>query len=190
APLASLQRSPGRLFIEFALSVSGPVVISAFVALTLSLTMSARVLKSLEGAQHGPVFNFFERGFSWLSSAYERGLKLALRHRVLMVGVTIGTLAVMVLAFRGLEQDFLPQEDKSRMFCLVLTPNGSTSEFTDRQLRKAEKIIASVPEVATYGAMVAPGFNGPGQGNLVVVFVRFMDLSHGKRWDPHIGPGP
>ncbi|TMQ01616.1 MAG: efflux RND transporter permease subunit [Verrucomicrobia bacterium] len=190
APLAFQKSATGRLFIEFAVAVSGAVVISAFVALTLSPTMSARVLKSLQGAQHGPVFNFFERGFNWLSSAYERGLKLALRHRVLMVGVTIGTLAVMVLAFRGLEQDFLPQEDKSRMFCLVLTPNGSTSEFTDRQLRKAEKIIASVPEVATYGAMVAPGFNGPGQANLGVIFVRFKDLSQRQRSVQQIVLGP
>ena len=47
----------------------------------------------------------------------------------------------MLFAYKGLEQDFLPLEDKSRMFCIVFTPNGSTSEFTDRQLQKAEKIV-------------------------------------------------
>ena len=179
------------MFIEFAVAVSASVVISAFVALTLSPAMSARVLKSLEGVKHGPVFNFFERGFHWLAAAYGQGLQWALRHRMLMVMVTLGTLVVMVLAFRGLEQDFLPQEDKGRMFCLVLTPNGSTSEFTDRQLRKAEKIIADVPEVATYGAMVAPGFNGPGQANLGIIFVRFKDLSQRKRsvQEMVLGPG-
>ena len=54
-------------------------------------------------------------------------------------GTSGSALAGMVAAYFKLEQDFLPQEDKSRMFALVLTPNGSTAEFTDRQLRKAEK---------------------------------------------------
>src|SRR6059036_1311524 len=152
-PLAFQKSATGRLFIEFAVAVAGSVIISAFVALTLSPAMSARILKPLEGVKHGPVFNFFERGFDWLAHTYGRGLQWALRHRMLMVMVTLGTLVVMVLAFRGLEQDFLPQEDKGRMFCLVLTPNGSTSEFTDRQLQKAERIVASVPEVDTFGAM-------------------------------------
>src|SRR6266536_1739651 len=189
-PLAFLKSTTGRLFIEFAVAVAGSVTISAFVALTLSPAMSARVLKPLEGVKHGPVFNFFERGFHWLAAAYGQGLKWALRHRVLMVVVTLGTLVVTVLAFHGLEQDFLPQEDKGRMFCLVLTPNGSTSEFTDRQLRKAEKIIADVPEVAAYGAIVAPGFNGPGQANLGVIFVRFKDRKERKRSVQEIVLGP
>jgi multidrug efflux pump subunit AcrB len=63
----------------------------------------------------------------------------------------------------------------------VITPNGSTSEYTDRQLQKAERIIASVPEVDTFGAMVAPGFSGPGQANLGIIFVRFKDQSQRKR---------
>jgi multidrug efflux pump subunit AcrB len=46
-------------------------------------------------------------------------------------------MVAMFFAYKGLEQDFLPLEDKSRMFCMVFTPNGSTSEFTDRQLQKA-----------------------------------------------------
>jgi multidrug efflux pump len=191
APLAFQKSATGRLFIEFAVAVSASVIISAFVALTLSPAMSARVLKSLEGVRHGPIFNFFELGFDWLASSYSHGLKWALRHRVLIVSVTFGILAVMIWALNALERDFLPQEDKSRMFCLVFTPNGSTSEFTDRQLRKAEKIIASVPEVATYGAMVAPGFNGPGQANLGVIFVRFKPLGERKRsvQDIVLGPG-
>jgi multidrug efflux pump len=190
APLAFFKSATGRLFIEFAVAVSASVIISAFVALTLSPAMSARVLKPLEGVKHGWLFNFFERGFDWLASSYSHGLKWSLRHRVLIVFVTVGTLAVIALAFGALEKDFLPQEDKSRMFCMVFTPNGSTSEFTDRQLRKAEKIIASVPEVATYGAMVAPGFNGPGQANLGVIFVRFKPLGERKRSVQQIVLGP
>ena len=190
APLAFQKSTTGRLFIEFAVAVCGSVIISAFVALTLSPAMSARILKPLEGVKHGPVFNFFERGFDWLAGSYSRGLRWSLRHRVLMLLVTVGTLVVMALAYLGLEQDFLPLEDKSRMFCIVLTPNGSTSEFTDRQLQKAERIVAAVPEVATFGAVVAPAFAGPGQANFGVIFVRFKDHSERKRSVQEIVYGP
>lgn len=99
-------------------------------------------------------------------------------------------MVVMVAAFLGLEQDFLPQEDKGRLFALVITPNGSTSEFTDRQLRKAEAIIASVPEVWSYGAIVAPGFSGPGQASFGIVFVTFNDKSERRRSVQEIVNGP
>jgi len=189
-PLAFQKSNTGRLFIEFAVAVAGSVIISAFVALTLSPAMAARLLKPLEGVKHGPLFNFFERGFHWLADTYGRGLKWGLRHRVLMLTVTLGTLVLGALAFVGLEADFLPVEDKSRMFCMVMTPNGSTSEFTDRQLQKAEKIIASVPEVDTFGAMVAPGFAGPGQANFGIIFVRFKDRSERNRSVQDIVYGP
>ena len=189
-PLAFQKSTTGRLFIEFAMAVSGAVVISAFVALTLTPAMAGRILKPLEGVKHGSLFNWFERGFHWISTTYGRGLRWALHHRVFMLMVTLGTMVVMFFAYRGLEQDFLPIEDKSRMFCMVFTPNGSTSEFTDRQLQKAEKIVAAVPEVESYGAMVAPAFAGPGQANLGVIFVRFKDKGERKRSVQEIVHGP
>ena len=76
------------------------------------------------------------------------------------------------------------------MFAIVLTPNGSTSEFTDRQLKKAEKIIASTPEVKSYGAIVAPGFSGPGQSSFGIVFVSFKDRSERRRGTDEIVNGP
>ncbi|MBX3732104.1 MAG: efflux RND transporter permease subunit [Verrucomicrobiae bacterium] len=190
APLAFQKSTTGRLFVEFAVTVAGSVIISAFVALTLSPAMASRLLKPIRDVKHGRLFLLFERLFDGLAAIYGRGLRWALGHRVLMVGVTLGTMVVMVAAFRGLEQDFLPQEDKGRLFALVITPNGSTSEFTDRQLRKAEAIIASVPEVWSYGAIVAPGFSGPGQASFGIVFVTFNDKSERRRSVQEIVNGP
>ena len=190
APLAFQKSTTGRLFVEFAVTVAGSVIISAFVALTLSPAMASRLLKPIRDVKHGRLFLLFERLFDGLAAMYGRGLRWALGHRVLMVGVTLGTMVVMVAAFLGLEQDFLPQEDKGRLFALVITPNGSTSEFTDRQLRKAEAIIASVPEVWSYGAIVAPGFSGPGQASFGIVFVTFNDKSERRRSVQEIVNGP
>lgn len=190
APLAFQKSTTGRLFIEFAVAISGAVIISAFVALTLTPAMAARILKPLEGVKHGWLFNWFERGFTGLASLYGRGLRRALHHRIFMLFVTLATVAAMFFAYKGLDQDFLPLEDKGRMFCMVFTPNGSTAEFTDRQLQKAEQIVATVPEVESFGAMVAPGFAGPGQANMGVIFVRFSDRSERKRSVQEIVHGP
>ena len=190
APLAFQKSTTGRLFVEFAVAVAGSVIISAFVALTLTPAMAARVLKPLKDVRHGPIFLFFERTFDKLSSLYGRSLGWSLRHRAPILAVAVGSFALMFAAYRGLEQDFLPQEDKSRMFCMVITPNGSTSEFTDRQLRKAERIIAELPDVTSYGAIVAPGFGGPGQASFGVLFVTFKDKDKRERSVQDIVYGP
>lgn len=190
APLAFQKSTTGRLFIEFAVAVAGSVIISAFVALTLSPAMAARVLRPLEGVKHGRLFNFFERAFDWFADTYGRSLRWSLRHRGLVALAGFGSLALMIVSYRALEQDFLPQEDKGRMFCMVITPNGSTSEFTDRQLVKAERVVGAIPEVSSYGAIVAPGFQGPGQASLGIVFVTFVDKSERKRSVQEIVYGP
>ena len=191
-PLAFQKSTTGRLFIEFAVAVAGSVVISAFVPDLVPGDGVPWLLKPIHGLKpsrvHVPVF---ERVLDGMAAVYSQGLRWALGHRVTMVLVTVATMVLMVLAYRrGLEQDFLPQEDKSRLFALVITPNGSTSEFTDRQLRKAEAVIRSVPEVASYGAMVAPGFNGPGQASFGIVFVTFRIGANGSVPFQEIVNGP
>jgi len=180
-PLAFQKSTTGRLFIEFAVAIAGSVIISAFVALTLSPALAARVLKPVHEEKLRGVFGVFEAVLKWITRAYAVTLRWSLRHRIVALLATIGTVVLMVVAYRKLEQDFLPMEDKGRLFAMVTTPNGSTSEFTDRQLYKAEEIIKSVPEVSSYGAMVAPGFSGPGQASFGIVFVTFTDRSERER---------
>ena len=189
-PLAFQKSTTGRLFVEFAVAVSVSVIISAFVALTLSPAIAARVLKPIQVKKATGLFGVFEAILDAVTRGYLSSLRWALRHRFLSVLVTLGTVALMIFAYRGLDKDFLPQEDKGRMFAIVLTPNGSTSEFTDRQLRKAEAIVASVPEVKSYGAVVGMGINGPGQASVGMIFVTFEDQSLRKRSTQKIVNGP
>ncbi|HVY69456.1 MAG TPA: efflux RND transporter permease subunit, partial [Verrucomicrobiae bacterium] len=189
-PLAFQQSQTGRLFVEFAVAVCGSVVISAFVALTLSPMMASRLLKPIHAQKHGALFRFFERVLNGMTNAYTACLRWCLAHRITMLAVTVATFVLMVVSYRALDQDFLPEEDKGRLFCFMFTPNGSTSEFTDRQLHKLEKIITTVPEVDTYAAMVAPGFNGPGQATVGILFVTFKELGERKRSVQEIVNGP
>jgi multidrug efflux pump subunit AcrB len=115
-------------------------------------------------------------------------LQWSLAHRGIIVAIGVGTLALMVILYHSLEKEFLPEEDKGRLLCFVVAPEGATAEYTDRMVRKMENILSQVPEVAAYGSVVAPGFSGPGQANQGIVFVRFNDKR--KRSVQEILDGP
>jgi len=178
-PLAFQTSSTGRLFVEFAIAIAGSVLISAFVALTLTPMMSARILKHVE-KKPGSLVRWFEAAMHSVSSVYERVLGAVLRRhlgiRVLgMLGLGGGVVACTLGLYATLEGDFLPEEDKGRLFCFVVAPEGSTPDYTDSMLREMEGILASTPEIDLYGAIVAAGFGGPGQGNSGIVFVKLKD---------------
>jgi hydrophobe/amphiphile efflux-1 (HAE1) family protein len=189
-PLAFQKSTTGRLFVEFAVAVAGSVTISAFVALTLSPAMAAKILRPVKQTKPRGLFAVFEATLDWITGHYSRALGWTLRHRVVALVATAATVVLMVFAYRGLDQDYLPIEDKGRLFSMVITPNGSTSEYTDRQLKKAEDIVAKYPEVKSYGAIVAPGFSGPGQSSLGVIFVSFVDRSEREHSVQEMVNGP
>ncbi|MCC7373917.1 MAG: efflux RND transporter permease subunit [Verrucomicrobiales bacterium] len=178
-PLAFQTSTTGRLFVEFAIAIAGSVLISAFVALTLTPMMSARVLKRVE-KKPGSVVRAFEAAMHWVAALYEGSLRWMLGAG--FVARLLGTALIGFLVIAGtvwlysaLEGDFLPEEDKGRLFCFVAAPEGSTPDYTDRMVTEMEGILANVPEVELYGAIVAPGFSGPGQGNSGIVFVKLKD---------------
>lgn len=173
-PLAFQTSTVGRLFVEFAVTVAVAVIISAFVALTLTPMMSARILKPhVEG--HNWLLRIFERFINWMTRLYSRWLDRALRHRWLTAGVGLASFALAGFFVQQLETDFLPDEDKGRLLCIVVAPEGSTSEYTDRQLRKMEAIVQQFPEVESYFSAVALSQGGPGDPSSGLMFMKFKD---------------
>ena len=148
-PLAFQTSATGRLFIEFAVTVAVSVIISAFVALTLDAD-DVRAHPQAALGRHNFLLRFFERFIAAITRIYGRWLDRALRHRWITVAVGLGSLALAVVLFGALEKEFLPEEDKGRLLCIVVAPEGSTSEYTDRQLRKMEEIVKQFPEVQSY----------------------------------------
>ena len=177
-PLAFVGGITGRLLIEFAAALTVSVMVSAFVALTLSPMAGARLLKPIHGQKHGWLFNFFERGFNRLSAFYERTLSWALRHRGWIVALAVATLGLSVYFFEQLDREFLPQEDKGWLLAMVLSPEGSTVEYTDRMLLQAEEIIETAPEISSRFSGVAMPFDGPGAATFGL---SFMNLAEGER---------
>ena len=87
-----------------------------------------------------------------------------------------------------MEEDFLPEEDKGRMFCLVIAPEGSTAAYTDRMVKQMEVITAEQPEVAGFFSATALGLNGPGNPAQGLMFVRLKEDRDRSVQDMMAGP--
>ncbi len=172
-PLAFQTSATGRLFLEFAATVAVSVIISAFVALSLAPMMAARILQPVHDKRQNFVLRFFERFMAGVTRRYERWLGRALRHRFATILVGALSLGAAGWLLGQLEKDFLPEEDKGRLFNVVVAPEGSTSEYTDRQLRKMEAIVSGVPEVDSYFSAVALSQGGPGDPSSGLMFIKF-----------------
>lgn len=187
-PLAFQSTTAGRLFIEFAIAVTGSVIISAFVSLTLTPMMAARILKPVEEEKHGRIYNFFGRGFDRVAASYLRVLRWSLGHRLTIAAMVAVTLGAMWYFYRSLPSEFLPEEDKGRLLVVMATPEGSTLEYTDRQMRKAEQIVSEIPEVRNYFSVIGLAQSGPGNPSRGFMFMSFHDERERSVQDVVAGP--
>ncbi|MBI1177256.1 MMPL family transporter [bacterium] len=193
-PLAFQTSATGRLFVEFAVAICAAVVVSTFVALSLSPMLSGRILRPVE-KKPGSLVRVFEATLHWVTDHYVSTLRrlvgLPLLSRLLLMAVFWGGIGYgSVWLWKHLEGDFLPEEDKGRVFAFMIAPEGSTTEYTDRMVREAEHILSEVPEVKVYGAIVAPGFSGPGSANNAIIFVHLKPRDQRKRSVQEIVRGP
>jgi len=170
-PIAFQSGTTGILFREFAVTLAGSVTISAFVALTLSPALGAYFLKP-PSANPPAYAKFLESVLHRISLFYTKSLAAALGHPRALLGLGAGILALTVLLYQAIPQEFLPDEDKGTIVAVVVTPEGSTTEATDRYIRQAEKIASEYPEVEGYFSAVALARGSPGQSNLGIMFMR------------------
>ncbi|MGA2043219.1 MAG: efflux RND transporter permease subunit [Roseiarcus sp.] len=110
-PLLLMGGIIGRLFREFAVTLSMTIVVSAAVSLTLTPMMASRFLKPAKEAHHGRLYALSERGFEAMLNGYERGLDLVLQFRFVTLLVFLGTLALSVYLFVIIPKGFFPQQD-------------------------------------------------------------------------------
>src|SRR5688572_229239 len=174
-PLAFLKGNTGRLFNEFGIAVAGSVVISGFVALTLTPMLCARILKVPK--RHGAIYQSLERGFDAIARNCGRLLRKAVTHRtVVVVGALLVTLAA-VFVFRSLEREFVPPEDRGWFFSFIIAPEGSSLAYTDGYQRRAEAIQAATPEIESFFSVVNIG-DGVSRG---IIFTNLKDWSDRER---------
>lgn len=174
-PLAFLKGSTGRLFNEFGIAVAGSVIISGFVALTLTPMLCAKILQVPQ--RHGPFYRILENGFNSLASGYARSLVFALRHRLVVVGITALVTASAFLVFRSLKREFVPAEDRGWFLTFIIAPEGSSLAYTDGYQRRAEAILSKTKDVSSFFSVVNIG-DGVSRG---IIFTNLEDWANRDR---------
>ena len=170
-PLAFLTGSVGRLFNEFGISLAVAILISGFVALTLTPMLSSKILKPLHGTGTNWASRSFDAFFEWLNRVYDRILRSALRHRVLMVVGSVVAVGLSALLFVILPRELVPIEDRGIGFGIVIAPEGATLDYTDRYMREVEKRLLPLPERRGLFTAVGLGFGGPGRVTNGILFL-------------------
>ena len=155
-PFAFATGRSGMLFIEFALTLAGAVLVSGFTALTLSPMMCSKLLRPNE--KHGRLFLFGDRVLKGLDRGYHRLLDRVLRARWPTVALAAIIVAGMVSLFLSLPEELAPMEDQGIIIAFGSAPEGSTIEYTDRYARQVEDILATIPEANRFFVIV--GFSG------------------------------
>ncbi|MDH3298793.1 MAG: efflux RND transporter permease subunit, partial [Gemmatimonadota bacterium] len=155
-PLAFLQGTAGRLFNEFGVALAGSVVISSFIALTLTPMVSAKLLRV--PASHGKLFLTFERGFNSIQNGYRRSLDLAVHHRLAVVTGAVFVVLGAGFAFRALEREFIPTDDRGFFIVFLQAPVGSSLQYTIEHQQRAEQIVQNTPGVEHHFSVI--GFFG------------------------------
>ena len=151
APLAFQTGRTGRLFIEFALALAGAVLVSGFVALTLSPMMCSKLLR--HETKHNAIYNTTERWFRAVIAGYRRLLDRALHHRVYVVGAALAVAATSIVLALALRSELSPLEDRGVIFGFVSAPEGATANYTADNLKLLEDIYKTVPEARAYNAL-------------------------------------
>ncbi|MGE5175426.1 MAG: efflux RND transporter permease subunit [Hyphomicrobiales bacterium] len=162
-PVSFLQGTVGRLFSEFGISVAVAVLFSGFVALTLTPMLCSRMLRPLHDEKQGAVSKGLDRFFDRMNDQFARSLGWFLDHRAVALAVAAVLLVAIGALFFLLPRELVPTEDRGVAFGIVIAPEGSTLEYTDRYMRQVESILLPLPERQGLFTATGLGFGGPGQ---------------------------
>src|SRR5690606_4041669 len=132
--------------IEFALTLAGAVLVSGFVALTLTPMMCATVLRHQKS--HGRIYSFIENLLVGLTVRYENSLKLALRHRAIVLVLGLIVALGSVVLFKTVKSELAPVEDRGVIYGIVTAHDDATIDYTLESMRRIEAMYADIPEAS------------------------------------------
>ncbi|HAS59402.1 MAG TPA: AcrB/AcrD/AcrF family protein [Algoriphagus sp.] len=171
-PVIFLTGTTGRLFREFGIVVAGSVIISSFVALTMTPMLSSKLLKRRE--KHNWFYNFTEPGFVWLNNQYDRALSWFMNFRWVAFLLIIFMGGGIYWLFNEIPSELAPTEDRGELRINMAGPEGATFDYMDRVIdQMVGDFLESFPEEEVSGliSVTSPGF---GTASTNSGFVRFI----------------
>jgi multidrug efflux pump len=164
----------GKLFREFAVTLSVAIAVSLLVSLTTTPMLCARFLKSRDESRHGRIYRMSESAFDWLHNEYASGLRWVLRHQLLMLCIVFGTVALNVYLYIIVPKGFFPQQDTGRLGGQTMAAQDiSFNAMRDKQ-RQLAQMTAEDPAVRSVTAFAGGGRNS---NNVGFMFVALKDLA-------------
>ena len=176
APVAFTTGRTGRLFVEFALTLAGAVLVSGFVALTLSPMMCSILLKHTKPAASWNPSSWIERGLVGLETGYGKAVGGAIRVRWLIVLLALAVAGTSVWLLRTTKRELSPIEDRGTVLSIFNGPDGASIDYTARYAERIEAIAKGIPEVDR--RFVVTGNPTVTQG---IAFMRLTDWNDRKR---------
>jgi multidrug efflux pump len=137
----------GRLFREFAVTLSVAILVSMLISLTTTPMMCAKLLKGHDEEKHGKLYDASERGFDWILKRYETSLAWVLRHQPLILFVTLLTMAATVYLYIKVPKGFFPQQDTGRLTGSIQADQASSFQAMQGRLEKIAAIVQKDPDI-------------------------------------------
>lgn len=171
-PVAFFPGTTGQLYKQFALTIAISVGISAFNALTLTPALSALLLK--QEVRHGGVLAMFNQLIDGLRSFYASTLNVCLKARYLVLIAFCLLMTLAIWLYKTTPTAFVPDEDQGYFITVIQGPEGVSLDYTDKVMRKIEKILRGFPEVGNVFCVGGFGFSGNSPNNGII----FTTLQH------------
>ena len=174
APVAFMTGRTGKLFIEFALTLAGAVLVSGFVALTLSPMMCSLMLR--HETKHSWAFVLIENFLTWMTQGYRRVLTALLERRWIVMLAFVAVAAASGMLFTSLKSELAPIEDRGVILGVFVGPEGATLDYTEKYARQLEGIYGKTNDVERY--FVVSGNPTVNQG---ISFIGLTDWTQRQR---------
>ena len=158
-PILLMGGMVGRLFREFAMTMSAAIMVSLLLSLTVTPMMCATLLKGNGKRTHGRLYHQTERIFVWMHSSYEKSLRWALRHSRFMLVLIAITVVMNVYLYMLVPKGFFPQQDVGRAMAAIQAAQDISFQAMRDKLKEVADIIKTDPDVE-----YVAGFSGGGGG--------------------------
>lgn len=179
-PVIFLQGLTGRLFREFGVVVAGSVIISAFVALTLTPMLCTQLLKKRE--KRSKWYMTTEKFFQWLNRSYSNTLESFMNRRWLAFPIIIVSIGLIYLLFRLVPSELAPYEDRNGFRIFSTAPEGSNYEYMDDYVdQMIDTLQTEIPELKAMISVTSPGFGASSSVNTAFFRGILVDADKRKR---------
>jgi multidrug efflux pump len=175
-PILLMAGIVGRLFREFAITLSTAIVVSMVISLTTTPMMCAYLLKDEREITHGRAYRISEKGFAWMLSTYSRSLAWVLKHSGPMLTLLLLTIALNFYLIDIIPKGFFPQQDTGAITGSVRGPQDASFPVMDNSVLQLEKVIKADPAVANVIAFTG----GSGASNGGSLFIALKPLTERK----------